>query len=176
MENFCEDWVLQLDRDDKVSLGLFLSFQLSKHFGCGETKAAELAGVMVGRSDRTIREWRSSNDGCIPDSSQGRYERSGVVWRNEALNKKAKKFVRQNSNVKGRPNLTLGSFCEWVNNDLLPNETLEPGYPRKLGIETSCKWMHELGFEVVAKRKGTFVDGHERPDVVDYRNSFYVKW
>ena len=49
---------------------------------------------------------------------------------------------------------------------LLPNETLEPGYPRKLGVETCRKWMHELGFEVVAKRKGTFVDGHERPDVV----------
>ncbi len=29
--------------------------------------------------------------------------------------------------------------------------------------------MHELGFEVVSKKKGTFVDGHERNDVVEYR-------
>ena len=58
---------------------------------------------------------------------------------------------------------------------VLPNETLEPGYPRKLGVETCRKWMHELGFEVVAKRKGTFVDGHERPDVVEYRNKFLRK-
>ena len=82
VDTFCEDWVLQLDRDDKVSLALFLCFQLSKHLGCGETRAAELAGVMVGRSDRSVREWRSeffSNGGCIPDSAQGRYERSGVV-------------------------------------------------------------------------------------------------
>ena len=33
VEKFCEDWVLQLDRDDKVSLGVFLCFQLSKHVG-----------------------------------------------------------------------------------------------------------------------------------------------
>ena len=32
--------------------------------------------------------------------------------------------------------------------------------------------MHELGFEVVSKKKGTFVDGHEREDVVEYRIKF----
>ena len=35
--------------------------------------------------------------------------------------------------------------------------------------------MHELGFEVVVKRKGTFVDGHERADVVQYRSNFLRK-
>ena len=80
------------------------------------------------------------------------------------------------NNVKGKPNLTVRGFCEWVNNDLLDNETLETGYPRKIGLETARKWMHELGFEVVTKKKGTFVDGHEREDVVDYHKKFYVKW
>ena len=28
--------------------------------------------------------------------------------------------------------------------------------------------MHQLGFEVVSKKKSTFVDGHERDDVVEY--------
>ena len=69
------------------------------------------------------------------------------------MNKKAKIFIRTNSNVKGRPNLTVGSFCDWVNNDLLPNQTLEPGFPRKICLETARKWMHELGFQVVAKKK-----------------------
>ena len=39
-ESFCENWVLQLSRDDKVSLALFLTFQLSKYFDCGTTRAA----------------------------------------------------------------------------------------------------------------------------------------
>ena len=33
-----------------MSLGLFLSFQLFKHLNVGETKAAEIAGLMIGRS------------------------------------------------------------------------------------------------------------------------------
>ena len=125
-----------------------------------------------------MREWRSQffdNGGCIPENEQGRYERSGVVWHNENFNKKAAVYIRSNSSVKGCPNLTVRKFCKLVNNDLLPNETLEPGFPRKLGVETCRKWMHELGFEVVVKKKATFVDGHERSDVVEYRKSFLRK-
>lgn len=59
VDSFCEGWVLQLQHDDKVALGLFSSFQQSKHFSLDETKSAELAGAMIGRSDRTVREWRS---------------------------------------------------------------------------------------------------------------------
>lgn len=175
VENFCEDWVLQLDRDDRVSLGLFLCFQLKKHMDLGDTRAAELAGLMIGKSDRAVREWRSEffkNDGQIPESKQGKYQRSGVMWSSEHLNKKASQYIRENANVKGKPNLTIAMFCQWVNDDLLPNTTLEPGFPRKIAFETARKWMHELGFSVVAKKKGTYVDGHERDDVVEYRRTF----
>ena len=76
-----------------------------------------------------------NNDGEIPESRQGKYQRSGVIWACEYLNRKATKFICSNSNVRGRPNLTVGMFCEWVNNELLPNETLEPGYPRKISVD-----------------------------------------
>ena len=52
------------------------------------------------------------------------------------------------------------------------NTTLEPGFPRKIGIETARKWLHELGFSVIRKKKGSFVDGHEREDVFKYRKTF----
>ena len=52
IDEFCENWVLELDRDDQVSLGLFLAFQLKKVLAVGETRAAELAGMMIGRSDK----------------------------------------------------------------------------------------------------------------------------
>ena len=130
---------------------------------------------MNNRSNKTIREWRTiffQNEGEVPESTQGKYQRSGIVWSCEDLNKRATKYVRENADVKGRPNLTVCSFSEWVNNELLPNETLEPGFPRKISHETGRKWLHELGFSVVSKKKGTFVDGHEREDVVQYRSKF----
>ena len=40
--------------EDRASLGFFLSFQLSTTLGKGETEAAELAGQMIGKSDRTL--------------------------------------------------------------------------------------------------------------------------
>ena len=51
--------------------------------------------------------------------------------------------------VKGKPNLTKGQICQWVNDNLLPNETLEP-----------------------KKKKGMYVDGHEH---VEYRKTFLRK-
>ena len=98
----------------------------------------------------------------------------GVVscGRMKPLNKKAARYIREHASVKGKANLTAASFCQWVNCDLLPNETLEPGLPRKVSVETARLWMHELGFEVLVAKKGTYVDGHERDDVVEYRNKF----
>ena len=110
--------------------------------------------------------------GEVPHSKQGQYQRTGVLWKNEDLNKKASRYIRENAAVKGKPNLTGGKFCLWVNDELLPNETLEPGFPRKVSVQTARKWMHELGFEVLESKKSTFVDGHEREDVVEYRKKF----
>ena len=99
---------------------------------------------------------------------QGKYQRDGVLWHSEELNKIATRYVRENTLVKGRPNLTAGSFSQWVNECLLTTQTLEPGYPRRISFETARKWLLELGFTVMEHKKGTYVDGHERPDVVQY--------
>ena len=118
-------------REDRVSLALFLCYELSKHFDLGETKAAELAGEMVGRSDKSMQEWQKKllEEGEVPESKQGKYQRSGVLWCDEALNRKAARHIRENASVKGQPNLTVSQFCQWANDDLVPNETLEPGFP-----------------------------------------------
>ena len=50
-ERFCEDFVLLLDSDQRISLGIVLSFQLEELFKLGSTRAAELARMMIGRSD-----------------------------------------------------------------------------------------------------------------------------
>jgi len=41
------------------SLWEFLCFQLSKQLGFGETRAAELTGMMIGNSEKTVHEWRT---------------------------------------------------------------------------------------------------------------------
>ena len=92
--------------------------------------------------------------------------RSGVLWANEELCEKAMEYVRANSAVKGTLNMNTMDFCKWVNKTLFHNSTLEPGFPCKVSVETAQKWVHEMGFEVPHARKGIFIDGHERPDIV----------
>ena len=45
---------------------------------------------------------------------------------------------------------------------------LEPGYPHRILVAKACRWLHNLGFQVITKKKGTHVDGHERDDVDEY--------
>ena len=53
---------------------------------------------------------------------------------------------------------------------ILPNE---PSYSKStITHSTSCNWLNSLSFDVTDtdKKKGsTYVDGHERADVVSYR-------
>ena len=177
LEEFVEEWVLSLSRDNVVSLGLFLCFKLENLMGFSATNAAEYASIMLSKSDRTIRQRKADffELGDIPDSQQGRHQRSGILWSSEELNEKTSKYVRENSNVKGMPNLTVSSFCHWLNHDLLPNSCLEPGFPRHVSVETARKWLHFLGFEVLSSSKGMYFDGHEREDVVKERCGFLRK-
>ena len=54
IETFCKEWITSLDWEDRTSLGLFLCFQLNLLLHKCEAEAAELAGLMIGRSDRTV--------------------------------------------------------------------------------------------------------------------------
>ena len=139
------------------------------------SEAAELIGSMIGKNERTVRQWKNVfflNEGSFPDSLQGKYQRQGILWKHEELNEAATDYVRSNAVIKGKPNMTAISFCRWVNESLLPNSVLDPGYPRKISVQTARRWLHELGFEVLDKKKGIYRDGHERPDVVQHRKRF----
>ena len=87
-----------------------------------------------------------------------------IVTADEALSEKARSYVRENACVKGSPNMTVRSFCEWVNSTLLPNATLEPGFPRKICLDTARTWLHFFGLSVKKSSKGLYFDGHERSD------------
>ena len=92
MDDFCEEWVNHLDREDRTLLGIFLYAQMKTLLAKGETETAELAGIMTGRSDKSIRDWKLKcvdGGGVMPDFKQGHYQRTGVLWNNEYLNKKA---------------------------------------------------------------------------------------
>ena len=49
---------------------------------------------------------------------------------------------------------------------------MEPGFPWKIAMETARKWLNKMGIVVLTAKKGSYVDGREHYDVVDYRKEF----
>jgi hypothetical protein len=45
---------------------------------------------------------------------------------------------------------------------------------RGVSIRTARRWLHREGFRFTEHRKGLYFDGHERPDVVEYRQRVFI--
>ena len=41
---------------------------------------------------------------------------------------------------------------------------------------TECHWLQRLSWRYGPMRNGMYIDGHEREDVVAYRNAFVARW
>ena len=58
-----------------------------------------------------------------------------------------------------------------VNNHILPSLGLDSG-GQKISEDTARRWLAKLGYELKEVKKGIYVDGHEREDVVAYHKEF----
>ena len=70
----------KLSQHDLQSLAVFLCHMFTQHFSMQATEAAVLVSSIVGKSDKSVRRWRTSvikNKGVLPSSKQGKYERKG---------------------------------------------------------------------------------------------------
>lgn len=133
LRNFSEQWKLSLDQEDTKALALFLCHILTSELKMSHSKAAEHTAKIIGRTDRTIRQWRSDlvTYGEIRESRKGKYERPQVLWANKELNDKARAFVQANTAfmVHGKQStMKVKDFCQWVNECLLPSQAMAANY------------------------------------------------
>jgi hypothetical protein len=80
--------------------------------------------------------------------------------------------LQENSHRPG-PGLKCKDVSEWVTSYL--NLSEEDAYSER----TMSKWLHILGFNVNIHKKGIYMDGHERADVIVARRKFadaYAFW
>ena len=168
-----DDWMvtLRLEQRKMLSVTLMESFKTRQKMNVKD--AAREAGSVVGFSDKTVRKYRNNffaNKGSLTPLKQGKYERH-CVYHDEELNCKSAEWVRAHAFVKGEPNMTAQSFCDWINSDLLVSSHLPPFFPREISVRTAIRWLHHLGFKPVSHKKGVYIDGHEREDVIRHRES-----
>ena len=169
-----DDWMVSLRHDQRQMLSVILMEHFRNRLNFSAKAAATEAGSIIGYNEKTVRRYRKDffeNEGEFSQQMQGKYERH-CVYHDETLNHKAAEWVREHAFKKGEPNMTAQTFCEWVNNSLLPSSHLPPHFPRSISLRTAIRWLHHLGFNPVSHRKGVYIDGHEREDVVRHRKEF----
>ena len=57
-------------------------------------------------------------------------------------------------------------------------QRVEKGHPPKVSLQarTAREWLNKMGYRWKNIKKGVYIDGHEREDVVEYRGKFLDKW
>ena len=172
-----DDWMISLPAMQRKMLSVLLFQSFRTRQAMNVTDAAQEAASITGFNEKTVRTYHKDfydNGGKFKESRQGKHQRHCLL-NDENLRLDAAMYVREHAYQKGAANLTVKSFCQWVNNELLPSHTLSPQLPRSISVRTATRWLHQLGFRPQHHRKGAYVDGHEREDVVKHREEFLKK-
>ena len=171
------DWMVSLPALNRKTLAVLLMESFRNRQKMNVTDAAKGAASITGYNEKTVRQYRKeffTQKGKFKEGKQGKYKRHCLL-NDENLRLEAAMYVRENAYRKGEANMTATSFCQWVNNDLLPSYHLPPNLPRTISLRTATRWLHKLGFRPQSHKKGAYVDGHEREDVVKSREEFLKK-
>ena len=119
-------------------------------------------------SGRLIRYWAQFfvHNGKLPEHSQGKFVKKKSLIHDEDVQMILRNFVRNEPGV----SLTSSTLASWANENL----HLKLGLAESVNISsrTGQRWLNILGLRFGKFMKGLYNDGHERDDVVRYRNAF----
>ncbi|KAH8986707.1 hypothetical protein EDB92DRAFT_1787601, partial [Lactarius akahatsu] len=73
--------------------------------------------------------------------------------------------------------VTAGDTIEIVSAPELQEKFSQAGITKlTISEHTACHWLSRLDWQYGQPRKGMYIDGHEREDVVEYRKAFVKRW
>ena len=135
------------------------------------TLATESVALSEGRSKRYGRELRRWCQDFISDN-QVLPHGMNSVWRTSALHADEDLKLSIITHLQ-----SLGKY--FSANDLLeylntPDVLDRLGRAKKLSLRTAQRWLKILGFRWKKEEKGMYSDGHERKDVVDFRQNVFL--
>eukprot|EP00603_Paraphysomonas_imperforata_P010625 CAMPEP_0114466844 /NCGR_PEP_ID=MMETSP0104-20121206/9295_1 /TAXON_ID=37642 ORGANISM="Paraphysomonas imperforata, Strain PA2" /NCGR_SAMPLE_ID=MMETSP0104 /ASSEMBLY_ACC=CAM_ASM_000202 /LENGTH=484 /DNA_ID=CAMNT_0001640249 /DNA_START=299 /DNA_END=1753 /DNA_ORIENTATION=- len=118
---------------------------------------------------RCIRQWADEfcEHGELRTYQQGLYKKCKSIITDEDFQWRCKQYLRLLRD-EGR---TPANFMAWLNKEVLPHTRCGPP---SISLSTAVRWMRYLGFGIVSASKGWFTDGHEREDVVKYRDTKFL--
>jgi hypothetical protein len=118
---------------------------------------------------RLLREWTHGfikNRKDLPTNSYG-------TWNTSMLD---------DEDLAQAIHLHLQSLGPWIRaQDIVdfvkcPETLTQFGLKKPISLATAQRWMKRLGYRWTTNPNGQYVDGHERKDVIDYRQKIFLPW
>lgn len=162
-------------------------------------RAAESHGFAAKYGGRMVRTWakRWVEKREVPTSDRGCHKKSFSLLSDPAICAELRSYVRsekwamnpsklaefsQNKMVPAMADKYLRQVVDeemprglkkYLELELFPRINMRAG-KKGVSIRTARRWLRSEGFQYTAHKKGLYYDGHERPDVVDYRQNEFL--
>lgn len=104
----------------------------------------------------------------LPPESRGGYQNARSLLKDEAVRNACRAWLTSQK----IGTVTPYRFCDGLNSDILPS--LNISLKKPLCYKTALRWLVKLGWSPTKLKKGVYMDGHERDDVVQYRKTVYL--
>jgi hypothetical protein len=162
-------------------------------------RAAESQGFAPKWGGRNVRRWTRDwlKFGKLPASKQGCHSKVYSLLDDPQIKAELRTYVRSNKWAVDPSKLvdfTKGTllpdvakkFAENALNNEMPKGLkkymeleLFPRVHMKVGrgisLNSARRWLRKEGFKFISHQKGLYFDGHDRPDVVKYRQEVFLK-
>lgn len=161
-------------------------------------RAAEAQGFVARWGGRQVRAWAESwiNRGELPVSRRGAHIKIFTLLEDPEIRAELRSYVRSNKWVVDPAKLVdftaqkmVPAVAKAYGTNLMEND-IPKGLKQYLELEllprihmkvkqgvslrTARRWLHREGFRFTEHRKALYFDGHERPDVVEYRQNVFI--
>jgi hypothetical protein len=160
-----------------LAVKLYLMNMINHHLS--KMKASVLAANALFKQGQTLKErsyittairrWAVEFCVCgaISQSKQGHHTKHVSVLAQEDVKLKCIEWLSDRDALKRE----LMDLKNYINNEIVP-EFAPTGTCGTVSLPTLRTYMHQWGYRFRKNTKGIYFDGHERPDVVEYRQ----KW
>ena len=140
-------------------------------------RAASIVAARMGKKEYFARQIRKNtyyfyrNGHLPPLQSKRRGGKLSLLDNNKAVALAVRRYLAQQQIGE----ITPDALRKHLINEIfpsLPSENADVVIPQLIATRTMQRWLCKLGFLRSRAKKGVYVDGHNRPDVIEARKKF----
>jgi hypothetical protein len=154
----------------KIRLQLIMQYINLRLSGLKCMDASKTLAISIGKGDyqaRLIRSWTQNFiiHHQIPVSMRGKHQKVKSLLGDEDIHQMITEYLWSVS-----CNVTVSGFKAYIEQEIFSSIGIER--KKTISDNTVRAWLKHFGWEFRVEKKDVYYDGHERPDVIKYRQDF----